>query len=151
MSYPPPVYSGGKITWSAELDSGCYDAVFSFYSTADSSSADGVLLYEFRESVHVCKSLVTDSWFGSSAYITDGKCVVTDDLVKKFALSRIYVSSKKSDSKETGTRAEPYKSVARAMNALLDKDTDYTILVDGELTGAQTIPDTLTTEAGGTY
>ena len=149
---PPPVYSGGKITWSAELDSGCYDAVFSFYSTADSSSADGVLLYEVRESVHVCKSLVTDSWFGSSAYITtDGKCVITKALVDKFALSRIYVSSRKEDSKETGTRAEPYKSVARAMNALLDKDTDYTILVDGELTGAQTIPDTLTTEAGGTY
>ena len=152
MCHTPPVYSGGKITWSAELDSGCYDAVFSFYSTPDSSSADGVLLYEFRESLHVCKSLVTDSWFGSSAYITtDGKCVITKALVDKFALSRIYVSSKKSDSKETGTRAEPYKSVARAMNALLDKDTDYTILVDGELTGAQTIPDALTTEAGGTY
>ena len=139
------VDSGGKITWSAELDSGCYDAVFSFYSTADSSSADGVLLYEFRESVHVCKSLVTDSWFGSSAYIADGKCVITKALVEKFALSRIYVSSRKVDSKETGTRAEPYKSVARAMNALLDKDTDYTILVDGELAGAQEIPASVTT------
>ena len=146
-----PVDSGGKILFEKTLDSGCYDAVFSFYSKADSSSADGVLLYEFRESVHVCKSLVTDSWFGSSAYITDGKCVVTDDLVKKFALSRIYVSSKKSDSKETGTRAEPYKSVARAMNALLDKDTDYTILVDGELTGAQEIPDTLKKDGTGAY
>ena len=146
-----PVDSGGKILFEKTLDSGCYDAVFSFYSTADSSSADGVLLYEFRESVHVCKSLVTDSWFGSSAYIADGKCKIKKALVDKFALSRIYVSSKKSDSKETGTRAEPYKSVARAMNALLDKDTDYTILVDGELTGAQEIPDTLTTEAGGTY
>ena len=146
-----PVDSDGKILFEKTLDSGCYDAVFSFYSTADSSSADGVLLYEFRESVHVCKSLVTDSWFGSSAYIADGKCEITKALVDKFALSRIYVSSRKEGSKETGTRAEPYKSVARAMNALLDKDTDYTILVDGELTGAQTIPDALTTEAGGTY
>ena len=139
------VDSGGKILFEKTLDSGCYDAVFSFYSTADSSSADGVLLYEFRESVHVCKSLVTDSWFGSSAYIADGKCVITKALVEKFALSRIYVSSRKEDSKETGTRAEPYKSVARAMNALLDKDTDYTILVDGELTGAQEIPASVTT------
>ena len=139
------VDSGGKILFEKTLDSGCYDAVFSFYSTADSSSADGVLLYEFRESVHVCKSLVTDSWFGSSAYIADGKCEITKTLVDKFALSRIYVSSRKEDSKETGTRAEPYKSVARAMNALLDKDTDYTILVDGELTGAQEIPASVTT------
>ena len=146
------VDSGGKILFEKTLDSGCYDAVFSFYSTADSSSADGVLLYEFRESVHVCKSLVTDSWFGSSAYITtDGKCVITKALVDKFALSRIYVSSRKEDSKETGTRAEPYKSVARAMNALLDKDTDYTILVDGELTGAQEIPDTLKKDGTGAY
>ncbi|BDC96637.1 DUF1566 domain-containing protein [Treponema saccharophilum] len=140
-----PVDSGGKILFEKTLDSGCYDAVFSFYSTADSSSADGVLLYEFRESVHVCKSLVTDSWFGSSAYIADGKCEITKALVDKFALSRIYVSSRKEDSKETGTRAEPYKSVARAMNALLDKDTDYTILVDGELAGAQEIPSAITT------
>ena len=152
MCHTPPVYSGGKITWSAELDSGCYDAVFSFYSTADSSSADGVLLYEFRESVHVCKSLVTDSWFGSSAYITtDGKCVITKALVDKFALSRIYVSSRKEDSKETGTRAEPYKSVARAMNALLDSGTDYTILVDGTLEGAQKIPVTLRKDGSGAY
>ena len=145
------VDSGGKILFEKTLDSGCYDAVFSFYSTADSSSADGVLLYEFRESVHVCKSLVTDSWFGSSAYIADGKCVITKALVEKFALSRIYVSSRKEDSKETGTRAEPYKSVARAMNALLDKDTDYTILVDGELMGAQEIPASLKKDGTGAY
>jgi len=125
--------------------------VFSFYSTADSSSADGVLLYEFRESVHVCKSLVTDSWFGSSSYITDGKCVITKALVDKFALSRIYVSSRKEDSKETGTRAEPYKSVARAMNALMDSGTDYTILVDGTLEGAQKIPVTLRKDGSGAY
>ena len=149
--YPPPVYSGGKITWSAELDSGCYGAVFSFYNTESASDGNRILLYEFRESVHVCKSLVTDSWFGSSAYIADGKCEIKKALVDKFALSRIYVSSKKSDSKETGTRAEPYKSVARAMNALLDKDTDYTILVDGELTGAQTIPVTLRKDGSGAY
>ena len=139
--------SGGTITWKSEsrdVPAGTY--TFSFYDAND------VLLYEFRESVLFFGALVTDSWFGSSAYITtDGKCVITKALVDKFALSRIYVSSKKSDSKETGTRAEPYKSVARAMNALLDKDTDYTILVDGELAGAQTIPDALTTEAGGTY
>ena len=133
--------SGGTITWKSEsgdVPAGTY--TFSFYNTND------VLLYEFRESVLFFGALVTDSWFGSSAYITtDGECVVTDDLVKKFSLSRIYVSSKKSDSKEMGTRAEPYKSIARAMNALLDKDTDYTILVDGELTGAQEIPASVTT------
>ena len=145
------VDSGGKITWSAELDSGCYGAVFSFYNTESASDGNRILLYEFCESLHVCKSLVTDSWFGSSSYITDGECVVTDDLVKKFALSRIYVLSRKVDSKETGTRAEPYKSVARAMNALLDKDTDYTILVDGELAGAQEISVTLRKDGSGAY
>ena len=132
--------SGGTITWKSEsgdVPAGTY--TFSFYDAND------VLLYEFRESVLFFGALVTDSWFGSSAYITDGECVITKTLVDKFALSRIYVSSKKSDSKETGTRAEPYKSVARAMNALLDKDTDYTILVDGELTGAQEIPASVTT------
>ena len=146
-----PVDSDGKILFEKTLDSGCYDAVFSFYSTADSSSADGVLLYEFRESVHVCKSLVTDSWFGSSSYITDGKCVITKTLVDKFALSRIYVSSRKEDSREPGTRAEPYKSLARAMNARLDKDTDYTILVDGALAGAQEIPASLKKDGTGAY
>jgi len=133
--------SGGTITWKSESEdvpAGTY--TFSFYDAND------VLLYEFRESVLFFGALVTDSWFGSSAYITtDGECVITKTLVDKFALSRIYVSSKKSDSKETGSRAEPYKSVARAMNALLDKDTDYTILVDGELTGAQEIPASVTT------
>ena len=139
------VDSDEKILFEKTLDSGCYDAVFSFYSTADSSSADGVLLYEFRESLHVCKSLVTDSWFGSSSYIADGKCVITKALVEKFALSRIYVSSRKEDSKETGTRAEPYKSIARAMGALMDSGTDYMILVDGTLEGAQEIPSAITT------
>ena len=132
--------SGGTITWKSEsgdVPAGTY--TFSFYDAND------VLLYEFRESVLFFGALVTDSWFGSSAYITDGECVITKTLVDKFALSRIYVSSRKEDSKETGTRAEPYKSVARAMNALLDKDNDYTILVDGELTGAQEIPASVTT------
>ena len=132
--------SGGTITWKSESEdvpAGTY--TFSFYDAND------VLLYEFRESVLFFGALVTDSWFGSSSYITDGECVITKTLVDKFSLSRIYVSSRKEDSKETGTRAEPYKSVARAMNALLDKDTDYTILVDGELTGAQEIPASVTT------
>ena len=132
--------SGGTITWKSEsrdVPAGTY--TFSFYDAND------VLLYEFRESVLFFGALVTDSWFGSSAYITDGECVITKTLVDKFALSRIYVSSGKEGSKETGTRAEPYKSVARAMNALLDKDTDYTILVDGELAGAQEIPASVTT------
>ena len=138
--------SDRTIIWKSEsgdVPAGTY--TFSFYNTESASDGNRILLYEFRESLHVCKSLVTDSWFGSSAYITDGECVITKTLVDKFALSRIYVSSRKEDSKETGTRAEPYKSVARAMNALLDKDTDYTILVDGELTGAQEIPASVTT------
>ena len=138
--------SGGTITWKSEsgdVPAGTY--TFSFYNTESASDGNRILLYEFRESVLFFGALVTDSWFGSSAYIADGECVITKTLVDKFALSRIYVSSRKEDSKETGTRAEPYKSVARAMNALLDKDTDYTILVDGELTGAQEIPASVTT------
>ena len=108
--------SGGTITWKSEsgdVPAGTY--TFSFYDAND------VLLYEFRESVLFFGALVTDSWFGSSAYITDGECVITKALVEKFALSRIYVSSRKEDSKETGTRAEPYKSVARAMMRSLIK------------------------------
>ena len=132
--------SGGTITWnpSDNVPSGTY--TFGFYD------ANAVFLYEFRESVQFYGGLVTDVWFGSSPYIADGECVITEELVKKFALTRIYVSETGNDGTGSGTRAKPYKSIAKATGALMDSATDYTIVVDGTLTGNQEIPDTVTSE-----
>lgn len=141
--------SDGKISWTvSSISSGTYNAVFYFYSTPDADDENGILLYEFRESVQVFDGLSTNAWFGSSPYIQDGgTCRIRQELVRRFALSRIFVSADSDSATENGTRVHPYKSFSKALGALRDSSADFTIMVSGTLTGAQEIPDSVTKEA----
>lgn len=60
-----------------------------------------------------------------------------------------YVTS--GENKTTGTKTDPFDTIANACTLLNDKDTDFTICIDGELTGAQSIPATLKKDGSGTY
>ena len=134
------------ISWDEEIDSGNYEAVFSFYNTESPDDENRILLYEFRETLHICRDLVSDEWFGASSHVTGvGECEITPEMLSRFALTRIYVSDR-AVGDETGTRANPFSSIKKATLALFDKDADYTIVVDGTLTGAQEIPDSVTGE-----
>ena len=134
------------ISWDEEIDSGNYEAIFSFYSTESPDDENRILLYEFRETLHICRDLVSDEWFGASSHVTGvGECEITPEMLSRFALTRIYVSDR-AVGDETGTRANPFSSIKKATLALFDKDADYTIVVDGTLTGAQEIPDSVTGE-----
>lgn len=141
--------SDGKISWTvSSISSGTYNAFFYFYSTPDADDENGILLYEFRESVQVFDGLSTNAWFGSSPYIQDGgTCRIRQELVRRFALSRIFVSADSDSATENGTRVHPYKSFSKALGALRDSSADFTIMVSGTLTGAQEIPDSVTKEA----
>lgn len=137
---------GPEILWDEEIDSGNYEAVFSFYNTESPDDENRILLYEFRETLHICRDLVSDEWFGASSHVTGvGECEITSEMLSRFALTRIYVSDR-AVGDETGTRANPFSSIKKATLALFDKDADYTIVVDGTLTGAQEIPDSVTGE-----
>lgn len=59
-----------------------------------------------------------------------------------------YVTS--GENKTTGTKTDPFDTIANACTLLNDKDTDFTICIDGELTGAQSIPATLKKDGSGT-
>ena len=74
---------------------------------------------------------------------TDNKSLMLD--------APIYVAGTGRDDTGDGTKAKPYATIAKAIELLTDKDTDYTIYIDGTVTGAQTIPSTLKKDGTGTY
>lgn len=50
-----------------------------------------------------------------------------------------------------GTKSHPYATIAQACTTMNDETVDYILKIDGEVTGAQEIPDTLTKTTSGTY
>ena len=82
---------------------------------------------------------------------TDNKSLMID--------AQIYVAGSENhpfcgfagDDTGTGTKSKPYATIAKAIELLTDMNTDYTIYIDGTISGAQTIPSTLTNTTSGTY
>ncbi len=83
---------------------------------------------------------------------------ISEDQKSLFLEAPIYVagSGRKvctADGKEDGdgSKAKPFDTIANAITVMDDNTADYTIYIDGTVTGTQTIPSTLTNTTSGTY
>lgn len=77
---------------------------------------------------------------------TDWNIKVSADKKKLVLDAPIYVKAGGS-STATGTKTNPFDTIANACSVINDSSVDYTIYIDGEVkrTGGQTLPDTVTT------
>ena len=144
--------SGNTYTFgNTNVSSGAYEMTFCFYSRA---GCTGELLYSFTESVNVLPNLETSTWVqnGASPWLqtttddsgnTSTICHITKELVDNFRLRNIYVDPTATTTSESGTQLNPCRTISKAIEKLNDADTDYTIYIKGTLTGAQTIPASL--------
>ncbi len=148
--------SSNKITVTKnDVTAKVYLGEFSFYDSSD------VLIYRFIDGITVISNLTTNTWVKNGDepwFSTTGTgsakkttCLVNADMVNDFALKEIYVtaSSNAPDSLKTGSALNPFTSIEEAMSKM-HSAKDYTIVIQGTLTGSQTIPDRLKT-SGGTY
>lgn len=77
---------------------------------------------------------------------TDWNIKVSSDKTQLVLDTPIYVKAGGSSS-ATGTKTDPFDTIANACSVMNDSSVNYTIYVDGEVkrTGGQTLPDTVTT------
>ncbi len=91
-----------------------------------------------------------DGW--GSKVSTDKKSIYIDTPIYVAGqTNHPYCGVAGNDTNGDGTKAKPYATIAKAIELLTDKDTDYTIYIDGTISGVQTIPDTLKSDETGTY
>ena len=92
-----------------------------------------------------------DGW--KCKVINEKKSIALDApiYVAEIGTGRTVCGADGSDLTGDGTKGAPYATIAKAIELLTDKDTDYTIFIDGEVTGTQTIPDTLKSDGTGSY
>lgn len=113
-----------------DISSGSHLITFSF------CNIDGTLLYQITEAINVYDNVVTDKWeqTGNNSYFTDDsgklKLNITPELIKNYELKTIYVDSTNNDSTESGTYYNPYKSIQKAVDKIVNYGNDsdeYTI------------------------
>ncbi len=131
-----------------DIASGSYTLSLSFYDKKESED-DKNLIYAAQETVNVFANLKTDCWQGGSEYIkSGGDFTVTKENVDNFArttffvqgASGTYAPKNNASDTNTGTYFDPYASVQKACDRILeinDESSIYTIYVDGIIT-AQT-------------
>lgn len=90
-----------------------------------------------------------DGWKGKVS--VDKKSIYIDAPIYVAGTGRAVCTANGSDDEGTGLKSAPFATIAKAIELLTDKDTDYTIYIDGTVTGAQTIPSTLENDGNGTY
>ena len=92
-----------------------------------------------------------DGW--KCKVINEKKSIALDApiYVAEIGTGRTVCGADGSDLTGDGTKGAPYATIAKAIELLTDKDTDYTIYIDGTISGAQTIPSTLKKDGNGTY
>lgn len=132
--------SGGTATVSASsVPSGSYLVQMDF-------KQNGFIIYSDVQVINVFSYMTTDSWlYGESdGPITSSGYVVTQSLIDAFLRTRIYVGTTTlgSASNDTGTGSPfaPYETINKAINYIVEKNqasANYTILVTGEIEGAQ--------------
>ena len=157
----PVAVSDGKITLtSGPLASKAHKIDFSFYDSSDN------LLYKFTETINIFDNLITNTWVqnGSEPWFNtttdaNGKktttCRITAAMVEGYALTDIYVDSGRQATNpaepgyttQSGTWLNPKLSFNDALSMLHNAGKDYTIYINGELRGAQTIPSDLSKDA----
>lgn len=82
---------------------------------------------------------------------TDWNIKVSSDKKKLVLDAPIYVKQGGSSS-ATGSKSDPFDSIKNALSVMTNKDLDYTIYIDGEVTGGTNkLPFELRTDGTGTY
>ncbi len=121
--------------------------------TIDFKKSDGLILYSTTQSINVFANMETDKWIsngGLSAIDSEGNFVVTESLVKSFALTQIYVGETPHDEEYSfqykdpsdtnlGTSYEPLETLDEAFRRLTDDTKDYTIRISGTQSGNFTL------------
>ena len=151
------VLSGSEYKFSSDANAvpcGSHSARFSF-------KKGGEEVYAFTQVVNVFKNLWTLAWVqnGAEPYFnttvgSDGKkttaCVLTAAMLESWTLTEFFVDASRSDdptnanySTQSGTFVNPCLTFDGAVSKLVDPSKDYTIFINGTVTGAQTVPATI--------
>ena len=153
-----------SIAFTGLVTKAAHSIKFSFYD------ASNILLYSFTEIINVFSNMTTNTWVqnGSEPWFvttTDasGKkttvCRITSAMVDSFKLTQIYVDPSRSTTegesnytRESGTFINPCTSFSKAIEKLTDATKDYTIYINGTLSGSGfQIPASLKNDGSGTY
>lgn len=118
-------------------------------------------VYAFTQVVNVFKNLWTSAWVqnGAEPYFNttvgaDGKkttaCALTAAMLESWTLTEFFVDQSRSSdptnpnySSQSGSFLNPCLTFDAAVSKLVDSSKDYTIYINGTVTGAQTVPNTI--------
>ena len=130
------------IIQSSSVPAGDYEVTMWFKDSA-------AVLYCDRQTISVCANLTTSLWETSTTY------ELTSSQIENFCNTVIYVGRPAGIAEDAVTVSDtnsggpysPLASISAAANRIvaLNNARDYTIYVSGTITGASTLPDTLTT------
>lgn len=151
--------SSNKITVTKnDVTAKVYLGEFSFYDSSD------VLIYSFKEyGINVISNLTTNTWISNADPLEEwfqltgsgniATCRITAAMVEGFLLPpEIYVDPNATSSTESGSFFNPCKTFSKAIEKLTDATKDYTIYINGTLSGSGfQIPASLKNDGNGTY
>ena len=91
-----------------------------------------------------------DGW--ESKVSTDKKSIYIDmPIYVAGQTNHPYCGVAGNDTNGDGTKAKPFATISTALSLMNNMAVDYTVAIDGEVSGAQTIPSTLKKDGNGTY
>ena len=90
-------------------DLGTYTLTINFYGDFAN------LVYLINQKVQVYANLCTDKFVGNAAYISGGDIVLTENLLKEFENTTLYVNATTGNDSNSGTRFDPLKTFYRAV------------------------------------
>lgn len=146
--------SGSEYKFSSDANAvpcGAHLARFSFKKGSQE-------VYAFTQIVNVYQNLETKTWVqnGAEPYFNttvgaDGKktttCALTAAMLESWTLTEFFVDASRSDdptnanySTQSGTFINPCLTFDGAVSKLVDPNKDYTIYINGTVTGAQAVP-----------
>ncbi len=123
----------------------------SYTLTATFTDNSGFPIFRFSESVNVYSNLTTDTFSGSSSYISSGKIAITPALIEKYRQTTIYVNSSGLDT-NSGSYFKPKKTLAGAaslLDKIYDGSSEYTIIVQSDITETTTNTEILLSSMSG--
>lgn len=95
------------------------------------------LVYRIDQTVNIYANLTTDKFEGSAPYISDGAIALTDDLLKDFQNTTLYVNASSGKDTNTGTQFDPLQTLNRAVelvnNSTRDSSTEFRIFLQTDV------------------
>lgn len=96
------------------------------------------LVYRIDQTVNLYANLTTDKFEGSAPYISSGAIALTDDLLKDFQNTTLYVNASSGKDTNTGTQFDPLQTLNRAVelvnNSTRDSSTEFRIFLQTDVT-----------------